>query len=126
MEKLQYFLFASAMVTIPGGLILLAARLAHRACKAYAWLGLTALAVGFAYLAVMLCPFAVYGSQWALVWSILAMPFTLPFEILAPLSFVCYAIVTSVIAAFFWSTVLYVASAIIILFKRKISGAPND
>ena len=118
METIGFYAIASIVVAISGGLILFAANRAHRVCKRHTWPRVVALGLALLYLIVTVAPFVLYGSQWATVWFYLTMPFSMVLEITAPMGFTTFATITTLIAASFWGTLLYVVSAIILLLRR--------
>jgi hypothetical protein len=122
METIGFYAFASVVIAIPVGLIFFAARRAHRVCKLHTWTRVTSLGFAFVYLFVTLTPYAIYGSQWAMVWFYLAMPFSVVLEIIAPLGFSVFALITTTIAASFWGALLYVLSAIILIFRGRAAA----
>jgi hypothetical protein len=76
------------------------------------------LTVGLGFLLVALAPFAIYGAEWAMVWTYLTMPFSILLEMIASFGFPLFTIVTSLICAMFWATLVYLISAIIIRLRR--------
>src|SRR5437588_6473701 len=115
METIGFYAFASIVIAIQVGLIFFAASRAHRVCKLHTWPKVIPLGFAVLYLFATIAPFARYGSQWATVWFVLTMPFSMVLEITAPLGFTAFATITTIIAASFWGTLLYGVSAIILL-----------
>ncbi len=118
MENIGYYAFAIIAIAIPAGLIFFAGSRAHRVCKAHTWPKVIALGFALAYVFVALAPQAIYGTQWASAWFILAMPFSIVLEIIAPLGFGLFVLITTIIAATFWGTLLYVVFAIVPRLRR--------
>jgi hypothetical protein len=126
METIGFYAFASIVVAIPAGLIFFAARLAHRVCKSRRWPKIIALSFALAYLLLTLVPYAIYGPNWAAVWFYLAMPFSLVFEIIAPMGFGVFVAIASIMGACFLGTVLYVVFAIVLRVRRRRSVSTSD
>jgi len=118
METIGFYAFAGIVVAIPAGLIFLFAWLAHRICKSRRWPRIIALSFALAYLSVTLVPYAIYGRKWAMAWSYLALPFSLVFEITAPMGYSVYTAIASIMGACFFGTLLYVVFAIILRLRR--------
>jgi hypothetical protein len=119
METIGFYAFSAIVVAIPAGLIYFAARLAHRACKSRRWPKIIALSFALAYLLLTLVPFAIYGPNWAAAWFYLALPFSLVFEITAPMGFGVFVALASTMGACFLGTVLYVVFAIVLRLRRR-------
>ena len=119
METIGFYAFACFVIAIPVGLIFFAASRAHRVCKSHTWPKVIALGFALVYISVTLAPFALYGAQCGLAWYFLTIPFSIVLEITAPMGFAAFATITTIIAVSFWGTLLYVVSAIILLFRRR-------
>jgi uncharacterized membrane protein len=124
MDRLAYYAFALALVAIPTALIFLAAKFAHRVCTGHRWTQRVACGVTLIYLCLLLIPF-LFGPEAGALWILLALPFALPFEYLASLGYIPFVVVTSIVAASFWGTLLYVLFAIILLIRRKWRHRPS-
>jgi len=118
MENIGYYAVVALAIAMPAGLIFFAASRAHRICKAHTWPKIIALGFALLYVLVALAPQAIYGTQWATAWFILTMPFSLVLEIIAPLGFGLFVFITTIIAASFWGTLLYVVFAIVLRLRR--------
>jgi len=77
------------------------------------------LGFAFVYLVLTVAPYSKYGPGWATVWVLLTLPFSMVFEIAAPMGFVVYVIIASTVTASFWAALLYAAAAIILRLRRK-------
>ena len=119
METVGFYAFAGIVIAIPAGLIFFVASRAHRVCKSRTWPRVVALGIAFVYILVTIAPFALYGSQWGMAWFLLTMPFSLVLEVTAPMGIAAFTSITSIIAASFWGTVLYVVFAIILLVRER-------
>jgi hypothetical protein len=118
MEIVEFYAFATAITALTAGLIFLAAKGAHKVCKAHRWARMVALTMALAWLSILLVPFAIFGGEW-LFWGYLALPFSVLLEIVAPIGFAAYALITSIIAASFLGTVVYGVFAIVLLIGRR-------
>ncbi len=70
---------------------------------------------------MLLCliPFAFLGAFWGNLWIFLNLPLSLPFEILAgPLGYWPWILVTTIVAALMWGTLIYVMCALWLLLTR--------
>ena len=126
MFPLTYYAAAFAIVAIPAALIFLAAKFAHRVCTGHRWTQRVACGFTLIYLCLLAAPFVLSGSEGATLWTILALPFFIPFEYLAALGFIPFAVVTSVVTASFWGTLLYVLFAIALLIRRNWRRSPSS
>jgi hypothetical protein len=118
METIGFYAFAAIVVAIPAVVMFFAARLAHRVCKSRRWPKLIALSFALAYLLATLVPYAIYGPNWGAAWFYLAMPFSLVFEITAPMGFGVFVTIASAIGACFLGTLLYVVFAMVLRVRR--------
>ena len=119
MDRLVFYAIAFVIVALPAALIFLAAKFAHRVCAGHRWTQRVAGGFALVFLCLLLIPFLLYGPEAAILWTYLALPFSVPFEYLASLGFVPFVVVTSMVAASFWGALFYVLFSIILLIRRK-------
>jgi hypothetical protein len=119
MDRLAFNAIAFAIVALPAALIFLAAKFAHRVCAGHRWTQWVAGGFALVFLCLLLIPFLLFGPEVAILWTYLALPFSVPFEYLASLGFIPFVVVTSMVDASFWGVLFYVLFAIVLLIRRK-------
>lgn len=101
------------------GLLFFAVNRSHKVCRSHKWPRAVALGFALTFLFVTLVPFIKFGASWATFWFFLTLPFSLLLEFDGTFGFTVFAIVATIAAASFWSTLLYVIAALILRVKRR-------
>ena len=113
-----FYAFALAVLTVLIGPMIWAMRKANRACKSRRWPKVLALIFWTLCITVMLAPYAVFGIEWTTAWTVINLPFSMVLEMWATTGAATYISICSIVTATFWTTVVFVLSALVVRFRR--------